>query len=194
MPLPSSNVPRKLKHTRQITLEGYAREDGLWDIEAHITDHKTRPVLMDRGTPRPVGEALHDMTLRLTIDTQMNVVDVVAVTDAAPYPGLCESIAPAYRKLIGLNLFKKFRQTVRERVGGVGGCTHITELSNVLPTAALQSFVGEVAPYGRQPESGTVEAAGQEQAQPFHLDKCHALRTDGEAVRLYYPKWYRAPT
>ena len=40
MPLPNP-VPRKLMHTRAIECNGYEREDGLWDIEAHLTDTKT---------------------------------------------------------------------------------------------------------------------------------------------------------
>ena len=27
--------------------------------------------------------------------------------------------------------------------------------------------------------------------RPFQLDRCHALDTGGEAVRLYYPRWRR---
>jgi ABC-type Fe3+/spermidine/putrescine transport system ATPase subunit len=34
---------------------------------------------------------------------------------------------------------------------------------------------------------GTADGA----AQPFQLDRCHALKRDGEAVRQFYPRWYR---
>ena len=27
--------------------------------------------------------------------------------------------------------------------------------------------------------------------KPFQLDRCHALDSGGEAVRLYYPRWRR---
>ena len=40
MPL-SAPAPRKLEHLRDIQLRGYVREDGLVDIEAHLTDTKT---------------------------------------------------------------------------------------------------------------------------------------------------------
>jgi len=40
MPLPDGS-PRKHAHTRAIEYRGYEREDGLWDIEAHMTDTKT---------------------------------------------------------------------------------------------------------------------------------------------------------
>jgi hypothetical protein len=27
--------------------------------------------------------------------------------------------------------------------------------------------------------------------RPFQIDRCHALRSEGEVVRLYYPRWHR---
>jgi hypothetical protein len=66
----------------------------------------------------------------------------------------------------------------------VQGCTHLTELAQVLPTAVIQGLVGEVIrPRGDRPGD----------PKPFQLDRCHALRTDGEAVRLHYPRWARQP-
>ena len=50
MSLSSSTVPRVLKHTRTITVEAYARDDGLWDLDAHSTDIKNRDGQMVIGT------------------------------------------------------------------------------------------------------------------------------------------------
>ena len=106
------------------------------------------------------------------------MVDVAAHSLAVPYPGQCEAITPAYKKLMGLNLLKGFRAAVRERLGGIDGCTHLSELAAVVPTAAIQAFAGERA-HLRSAEE-----------KPFQLDHCHALRTDGDAVRQFYPRWY----
>jgi hypothetical protein len=38
MPLSAQPVPRIRKHTRSVCFEGYARADGVWEIEAHLTD------------------------------------------------------------------------------------------------------------------------------------------------------------
>jgi hypothetical protein len=183
MPLPQSSCPRKLKHRRAIEASAYERDDGLWDIDAHITDIKTRDVPLASGT-RPAGEPVHDLWLRLTIDSEFNVVDACAVSDAVPYPGYCDTIGPAYHGLIGLNLMKGFRQGIKERLSGTAGCTHLTELAQVLPTVAIQAFAGEVL----KTRDGAVAVAAQGQ-RPFQLDRCHALRIDGEAVARYYPRW-----
>ena len=40
----------------------------------------------------------------------------------------------------------------------------------------------------------TIDPRGTNSAEPpFQLDRCHALRTDGEVVRLHYPRWHRQP-
>jgi hypothetical protein len=179
MPLSTEPVPRIRKHTRSVRFEGYARADGLWDIEAHLTDIKPDDYLLAPGV-RPAGSPVHDMWIRLTIDRKMNVVGAEACTDAMPYPPYCAAIALDYATLAGLNLMRGFRQALHERFGLVRGCTHLTELLAQFPSAAIQVLAGE------QRDNY------DDGRKPFQLDRCHALETGSEAVRLYYPRWHRA--
>ena len=165
----------------------FARDDGLWDDEARLTDTKTSDARLAAGI-RSAGDPIHDMRLCVTIDTRMDVLAASAVSDRVPYPGQCEAITHAYAKLVGLNLMRGFKWHVAERVGGTAGCTHLTELAAVLPTAAVQAFAGEVFRSRRGERTGS---AGETEERPFQLDRCNALRLDGEAVRLFYPRWYR---
>ena len=178
MPLPVTDVERELRHTRKIRYEGYKRADGLWDIEGHLTDVKSHDNAMKVGVRR-AGQPIHEMWIRLTIDRHMTVLDAAASSDAVPYPGGCETIAPSYRRLIGLNLMKNFRRGVKQLFGDIKGCTHLTEMLGGFSTAAIQTFAGEM------PEE---RADG---GKPFQLDQCHALDTTGETVKKWYPKWYR---
>ena len=179
MSLPETDVERELLHTRRVRYEGYRRADGLWDIEAHLTDIKNHDYQLKTGVRR-AGQPVHSMWLRLTIDRQFNVIDASASFDAVPYPGGCEQIAPAYKQLVGLNLERHFKKKAKELLGGVRGCTHLTEMLDGMPTAAIQSFAGE-----RKEEQ-------DDGSKPFQLDKCHALETASETVKKWYPKWYRA--
>jgi hypothetical protein len=179
MPLPVTEVERELTHTRRIRYEGYKRADGLWDIEAHLNDVKNHDYRLKTGVRR-AGQAIHDMWVRITIDRRFNIVAAVASSDAVPYPNGCEKIAPDYGKLVGLSLVKGFRKNVHELLGGVRGCTHLTEMLGGLPTAAIQTFAGEMP---EESESGP---------KPFQLDQCHALETSTETVKKWYPRWYRA--
>ena len=84
MPL-SNPVPRKHVHTRRIECNGYEREDGLWDIEAHLVDTKSQThARRAGGRERQPGEPVHDMWLRVTIDLDMKIHDVEARTDEGP--------------------------------------------------------------------------------------------------------------
>jgi len=178
MPLPVSDVERELRHTRRVRYEGYKRADGLWDIEAHLSDVKNHDFDLKTGVRR-AGLPVHEMWLRITIDRGLTIRDATASSDAVPYPGGCETAAPAYRKLIGLSLIKGFRKSVAELLGGTRGCTHLTEMLAGLPTAAIQTFAGEMP-----------EERGDGR-KPFQLDQCHALETTTETVKKWYPKWYR---
>ena len=107
---------RRHVHTRSIRVDAYARDDGLWDLEAVLTDTKSRDFPLATGM-RPAGDPVHDMVLRVTIDTKLNIIDAVAESRWVPYPGYCDTIGPDYRKLIGLNLLQDFRRHVQGRLG-----------------------------------------------------------------------------
>ncbi|MBT9504623.1 MAG: DUF2889 domain-containing protein [Burkholderiaceae bacterium] len=183
MSLPPASPERKLMHRRSIDVHVYARDDGLWEVDAHLCDAKTHDVTLAQGV-RLAGEPVHDMLLRLVVDTQLTIHEAGAETRRMPYPGRCDDHGDAYARLVGLNLLKGFRHEVKARLGGVKGCTHLTEMSQVLPTAVMQAFAGVVL--------DTREGPGGD-VPPFQLDRCHALRRDGESVKTYYPRWFRAP-
>ena len=182
MALPSAAPERQLKHRRSIEVNIYARGNGLWEVDAEISDIKTHAVPIAGGL-RPAGEPIHDMLLRLVVDERFNVVEAGSHTRAMPYPGHCDELGDVYQRLAGLNLMQGFRRDVNQRLGGVIGCTHLTELTQVLPTAVFQAFAGEVIDTREDSATDT---------EPPQIDRCHALRRDGPVVKMYYPRWHRA--
>lgn len=176
MPGLDPTVPREPLHTRRVEIQGYKREDGLYDIEGHLVDTKPYDFKLAAGV-RPAGEPVHGMWLRITVDKQLNIVDAAAAMDAMPYVGDCNGIVPAYRKLVGLAIRPGYHQRLKELLGGVRGCTHITEMAGMLATAAFQSMAGQRL---------------QDPARkPFQLDRCHALALTSPVVGRYYPQWYQ---
>ena len=95
MPLLPPTAPRVRLHQRQVTLDGYKRADGMWDLEAHLVDCKDQTYRLASGVRQP-GEAVHDLWVRVTIDGEMNILAAEASADATPYPGFCDTITPAY--------------------------------------------------------------------------------------------------
>lgn len=175
MPL-SPPAPRDHIHNRDITLKGYKRADGMWDIEAHLTDTKTYGFPNRERGSIEAGEPIHDMWLRLTLDDNMLIHDVEAATDYSPF-GICPNITPDFKKLAGLTIGPGWTREARKRVGGVHGCTHLFELLGPMATVAYQTRVRKT----NQIDSGK---------KPGHLDSCHALATDGQVVKDNYPEFY----
>lgn len=186
MPLPPPELPREPLHTRSIRVNTYVREDGQWDLEAELIDVKAYdfPVRGGASTHR-AGDPIHHMHLRVTIDDTFTITAAIADYDAAPYNENCTAIAPDYRNLIGMNLLRNFRQVVKDRFGKTAGCSHMTELSYVLPTVAIQTMANKRRKEQLAPE--------QQTRRPFQLEGCHALRLDGPVVQELYPKWYTTP-
>ena len=182
MALPTAAIERQLKHRRSIDVQIYSCDNGLWEVDARISDVRASAARLATGI-RPGGVPIHDMLLRLVVDAQFNIVEAGAQTLAMPFERACDAYGDAYSRLVGLNLMRGFRQAVKERLGGMQGCTHITELAQVLPTAVVQAFAGEVI---------DTHGDAADSTQPFQIDRCHALRADGLAVKTYYPRWYRA--
>ncbi len=174
MPLPLSTNRQPL-HNRTITLNGYKRDDGLYDIEGHLLDTKSVGFTV-AGQSRNAGDAVHSMWLRITVDRTLTIVDAVASSDAMPYEGVCNTITPEYKQLIGLAIRPGFTNRVKELLGGKRGCTHLTELIGSLATTAFQTMAGQGMQNAEQ--------------KPFQLDGCHALRSDGVVAATYYPRWY----
>jgi len=184
MPLPTP-ARREHIHTRQINFAGYEREDGLFDIEGHLVDTKTYAFSNNwRGTIQP-GEALHEMWVRITVNDHFEVVDIEAATDNSPFE-LCPDITPAYKSLIGVAIGPGGRHSIRERLGGIKGCTHLTELLYPLATVAIQTIRPLQNHRRRRADSDNSHFKGK----PFVLNTCHAWAEHSPVVKENAPDYY----
>ncbi len=181
MPLPAP-APREPLHTRTITCQGFRRQDGLWDIDAHIVDTKTYDFTIHKRGNVPAGSHIHEMWLRLTLDDGYIIQDIVAATDAAPWP-VCFEVAPILSKLKGMALAPGFMSEVRRRIERRDACTHLLELLRPLATAAFQTIV--IAPdraTGKAPDN----------PGPIVIETCRAFRRDGPIVQALWPDYAAA--
>lgn len=199
MPL-SPPIGRQHLHTRRVVCQGFFRDDGLWDIEGRITDEKTYEHANEWRGPLKPGDFVHDMSIRLTIDHKFTIVDAEAVTDRSPYR-MCGDIAPAFRKLIGLRIGGGFHRAVRERLGGIHGCTHIVELLGPVATTAFQTVSSKKAQdlnRAHREKTGTLppkdpDAPPRPRRKPYMLDTCHTWASDSEVTRRWVPHFYTGP-
>ena len=184
MPLPTP-ARRQHIHTRQINFCGYEREDGLFDIEGHLVDTKTYAFSNNwRGSIEP-GEALHEMWLRVTVNDKFEVIDIEAATDNSPFE-MCPTITPAYKALIGATIGPGWRKVIKDSVGGIQGCTHLTELLSPLATVAIQTIRPLQNHRRRKADSDSRHYKGK----PFVLNTCHAWSEHSPVVRDNAPDYY----
>ncbi len=186
MPL-SDPAPRELLHLRAIEIRGYRRADGLYDIEARLTDTKSYAFNnRDRGEVLP-GTPLHGMLARMTIDEDMVITGFEAATEFGPY-AVCPAAAPNFALLAGLRVGRGFLRAANERVGGVKGCTHLRELLGQMGTVAFQTMQP-----ARRKQAAAANAV-QTAEKPALLNSCMAY-ADGSAVaRRTWPQFYGEPT
>lgn len=163
-------------HYRKIDAQGFLRADGLYVLKLRLCD--TREGIYENGFVGHVapGEPIHDMMISLVLDPQYTVVDINAESRANPYPGVCEAIEPSYKVLIGAVIGPGWTKEVRRKMGGVSGCTHLTELLCLAATPAYLTL------YLHQSEIG-----GADEDVPLFIDSCHALRANGAVVASEYP-------
>lgn len=180
MPL-SPPAPRRRLHIRAIECTGYQRDDGLWDIEGRLVDSKSYDFAnRDRGGIK-AGEPLHDISVRLTVDDDLEVRAAEASGDAGPY-GICGDIVGVIAGLVGRKIGPGWRKAVIDVMGRTKGCTHLSDM--VMGPVAVTAYQ-TIAPV-RQ-----AAATDNEDFRPPHLGSCHALATDGPVVQLMWPDAYR---
>lgn len=168
---------RELIHTRQISCESYRREDGLWDIEARMTDVKSYSMPShDRGEIR-AGEPVHDMRIRATIDAGYKIHEMEVEMVETPFH-FCSTIAPDFSGLKGTVIGKGWHRQLVQQFGGVNGCTHIVELLRTVATVAYQTLANLKHETELTPK------------KPPHIGGCHALKEDGPVVKWLNPEWY----
>ena len=180
----SAPAPRRQLHTRRIVFEGFERDDGLYDIEASIVDHKHFDYDGRKRGHIAAGTPIHDMQVRLTVDSDRILRAIEVVTQVAPY-GDCFTVAPKFQELVGKSVAKGWRRTVNDVLGGACGCTHLRELLTSTATVVFQTMEG--GQRGAQREAAAVDS---DAPKPFFINACRAWSEQGELVEELFPKYY----
>jgi hypothetical protein len=180
----SETVERQLAHTRVVTCQGYERNDNLWDIEGRIIDTKPyRFTNQDRGGWIEADEALHDMSIRLTINIELEVMDADACIDFSPF-NYCHQVSQVVRQLIGLKIAPGWTKKSKIAMGGSAGCTHLTELLGPVATTAIQTIVSAR-------RSDLKEPAKKDDVKNF-INTCHSYQQHSPVVKRFWPELYKS--
>lgn len=183
MPLSKPSVRREVHH-RVINMEAYARDDGLYDVEAHLVDRKPFEFKrLSSPEPLPAGQPLHDLRVRLTVDEAFVVRAVEASSDVTPF-GVCKEAETTLSMLVGERIARGWSTKVKERLRGAASCTHLMEMLIPLATTAMQGIRAL-----RSDRNESVDANGF----PQKIDSCYAYGRQREVVMRMWPQYYRPP-
>lgn len=179
MPLKPPALRRKI-HNRVIDMQAWAREDGLFDVEARLVD--TKPFAYPRfSNPGlwPADAPIHDLSVRLSVDADMFVREVDVSTDTTPYP-VCTGAARTLDVLVGERIARGWSKRVKELLHGAASCTHLMEMLIPMGTTALQGI------------RTLKNEAKMNPADHVHkVDTCFAYGASREVVRQFWPERYK---
>ncbi len=165
---------------------GYDREDGLWDIEAELTDIKPYTFRVPNERPFPAQEPIHHLSIRVTLDDQMLIHDIVTSMDSIPHAE-CSGAPVNMHKFKGLRMGAGWRKLINEHLGGTAGCTHLREMLFNMATAAFQTLPS--GQWHRRELRGEPHPPVREPV--FFLNQCHTWAYDSPTVQRSYPMFYR---
>jgi hypothetical protein len=168
---------RKLVHTRKIEIRTYDLGDHRVLVEGKLAD--------TRNPQSPAGETesgpflIHDLIARIWVQgPDLTISAVEAEMDKIPR-NMCAEILPGMQKLVGLKIITGFTQRVKDLIGDVKGCSHLTNLFLTLGPVAEQGYW---AAYGRRPGARSLDNPAVSRV----LDSCHVWRKDGPYVRSLF--------
>lgn len=173
-------VTREELHHRSVDLRFFRRSDGLFEIEGRLIDTKSHPfrrLLAEKDTPP--GQHLHDITVRLVLDPELQVQAADAEMRATPF-NICVGAAGTLQPLVGLRIGAGWNKRVRELLGGAASCTHIVELLGPMATTVLQGFAPQRMANINSPSNDA-------QRQP-RVDSCYGFAAEREVVARLFPQ------
>ena len=183
MPLSPAAARHEIHH-RVIDMKAYARDDGMYDVEAHLVDRKPfDAVIFGLSRPVPAGQPRHDLWVRLTVDDRFFVRDIEAVSDATPY-AVCKEATSTLSKMVGVQIAAGWSAKVKERLRGSASCTHLMEMLIPLATTAIQG-IGGLNPEKKR-------AALRPDGLPYKLESCYAYGRSSDVVKMLWPQHFLA--
>lgn len=184
-PLPEAEVTREELHVRRIEFRGFRRSDGLFEVQADLTDRKPHEFNPPSGGRRvPANEAIHDHGLRVVFDADMVIRAVETSIRAYPYRE-CSQGGETLQALVGLRIGAGWGGEIRRRLPAANTCTHLREMLIPLATAAFQSM----HMVRMQQQRDEVDAQGK----PRKIDSCYAYGASRELVQKLWPAFHQAP-
>lgn len=178
----TDGVSREELHFRRIDFRGFRRSDGLFEVEARLTDRKTHDFAPPSGGRHvAAGDTIHDHGLRVVFGEDMVIREVATAIRAYPYRE-CPGGGDTLQAMVGVRIGPGWSGELRKRLPSCDTCTHLKEMMIPLASAAFQTVYSVGS--SRVDER---DASGR----PRKIDSCHAYGAARELVALQWPAFHK---
>jgi len=161
-------------HERNLSIRTTEIGENMICIEGNLTDERLCPAfqyskrqLVDKGV-------YHHIQVKMTLSLpKLTIESIRAQMPTVPIEH-CREIERVVTQLVGIQLARGFSRKVRERIGGVNGCVHMTQLLLAMSAASVQ---GSYAYYNRVRNNG--KPMKPEYDESLLVNSCHVWRESG---------------
>ncbi len=165
---------RRPVHTRKIEINTYELGDYRILVEGELEDTRRPPASDDNSETGPF--LVHHLVARIWVQGPDLTISAVEAEMKQIPRRACPEVLPAIQKLVGLKIITGFTQKVKDLIGSVRGCSHLTSLFLTLGPAAVQGYWSA---YGRGHEPRALDNPAVSRV----IDSCHVWRRDGPYVK-----------
>ena len=165
-------------HTRNIELKTYEYDDERLVIEGTLVEKRLYDYRLATGEKNPPG-VIHHMIVRWLVSmTTFAIEDVEVEMPTIPH-GECADMSTSLEPLKGIRIAGGFTLKVKELLGGIKGCSHLTALVTAMAPAAVQGY----ASYHSQKPGGFGPIT--KQVLQFLVNTCGPWREGGPLIDRY---------
>lgn len=167
-------------HRRSVVFDVYDGADDELEVVGRLRDE--RP-WAQRAAALPV---VHDLELIVSVGLSDFSVRTVAVKFHTYPHAECPQIAAAYQQLVGVQVGRGWTTTMRERLGGPAGCTHLRELARAMAPVIVQAAFSARA---RTNPSRLGDDARLRAVLPLLTGTCHIWASGGVGEQKLDAGW-----
>jgi len=159
-------------HTRNIKISTFESDQGGIIVEGELIDDRLKPGFSPAGDERP-PKTVHHMKVRMWIDGQpLTIKEIEAEMPGIPHKE-CAQTRKSLDRIRGMSIVTGFTMKIKDVLGGINGCAHLTALVITMAPAAIQGFW---AHYSRKPVDENVPSGS---IRRFLGNTCWVWRKDG---------------
>ncbi len=175
-----SELAKDCAHQRRIEMSTYPVDETHILARGRFIEERIKPYFKFTGE-RVEGGPLHNLEILLLVKIpELVIEDVEVITGTLPRAD-CYKIENPLEPVKGLAIKSGFTSKVKDLLGGVKGCTHLTHLLCTMAPAVMQGFwaISYQKKYDKSEKSKS-----RASKMGFMLkNTCYAWREDGEAYQ-----------